>query len=202
MRRRRRAIVLIALCVLAGAVALFWASAGKPSVSVRFARYGTYRPGLDPYQAEFSNKLCAFIRISNSGPCRVFISGGAIASSPWSQQFVQINPPAGWTSGGIWPCPGLPLTGLTLLRGESRELPILVQTNLPWKVSIQFRAVGMAEQLGLDSSVERSPRFVRRLLRKILPRTPPYRTVWTDPVPQPEGHNHPTGLPPKNDRAE
>lgn len=187
MRLRRRAIVLIAFCVLAGAAGLFWASAGKPSVSVRFTRYGIYRPGLDPYQAEFSNKRCAFVRISNSGPCRVLIPAGVIASSPWSQQFVQINLPTGWTSAGFWPCLGLPLTGLTLLRGESRELPILLQTNLPWKVSFKFREVGMAEQLGLDSSVEGSPRFLRRLLRKMLPRTPTYRTVWTDPVPEYEG---------------
>lgn len=163
--RKALAIALAALVIglLAVTVGLL-SSRGKPSISVHFSRYAFYDLGRG-----YTNRPAAHFVISNSGPRSVVCSG----RGEWERgQLVQILRGETWVETHDWDSPSG--GNIALSPSQSREVMVWVQTNLPWRVGFQFRELGFADHC---------PMNVLRIIPERLRRQPPYRVVWTDPVP-------------------
>ena len=156
--RRITVIILLAALVVVAAI-LIWPRPVNSSISATFARYDTF--------SGWTNELFGFFVISNSGNHQVFCRG--IADS-WSRQLTQV------ALGGVWtdadPRPSVPYA-FYLSPGESCEVAVLTDTNLPWRVGFRFRDSGFADYC---------PYFVWRMLPDGMRHVPTFQVVWTDPV--------------------
>src|SRR5205823_6016219 len=107
--------------------------AGEPgAVSIAFSRYGIF--SMD------SNWPCSFFVISNSSSRRVLCSGVGASSE---QQLTQLLSQNGWVDTDCWLSPGA--SYFYLSPGESREVPVLVRTNLTWRIRFRFRETGFVD---------------------------------------------------------
>lgn len=156
MRLRARIFALLTTALIAGF--LVWPRGSRvPSISAEFTHYGTNW-----------SQMVGFIIVSNSGNSRVLCRGVGASSE---QQLTQILSAEGWTNTRPWLSPDA--AGFYLLPGETQEVPILIQTNLPWRIGFRFRET---------SFVDRCPWFIWQHLPERMKHIPDFRVVWTSPV--------------------
>lgn len=158
--RFKIAIFTGGFAVIAMAIALFWYSRGPASISVSFRRYGTL--------PAYPTSPCGFFVLSNSGSRTVLVRGVGASSE---HQFTQVLSPKGWVDDCCWLSPGAARFYMT--PGQTQEVPVVVQTNLPWKIGFHFRETGF---------VDRCPWFIWRLLPNMAQDVPDFREVWSEPV--------------------
>jgi hypothetical protein len=159
---RRKAILLFAaLAIVATAVALLWPPGGSASVSIAFTRYGTF--------SAYTNLPCGFFVISNTSSRRLLCRGVGASSG---QQLTQVLSQQAWVDTDCWRSPGAGYFYLS--PGQSREVPVPVETNLSWRIRFRFRETGF---------VDRCPWFVWRLLPAKARSIPDFHETWTEAVP-------------------
>jgi hypothetical protein len=152
------------IAALALGLALLWPRSAPPSVSVTFSRYGKNPTSLYPVERS------GIFVIRNDGLKRVVCRGVGASSE---QQITQVLGSNGWTNTEHpWLSPGSAVFDLE--PGKDREVSILVETNLSWRVAFRFRDRGF---------VDSCPWYVWRLIPAKLRRVPSFREIWTEPVP-------------------
>lgn len=167
MKTRSKAILAMAGIALV-VLGWVWPREGPAyGMTVGFLRYGTYAV----YQ---SSQVCGYFGLTNIGN-QTIVCRGIGASS--EQQLTEVLTVNGWQpSEHPWLSPLSAKFGLR--PGEVREVPVLVGTNLPWRIGFRFR-----------------PRLSRESFWSVLPYPlykflfpgdlPDFQEVWTDPVPAP-----------------
>lgn len=157
---RRVTVIFLATAGAALIVLLASVHSRTSSISTTFIRYGPYW-GL-------TNQTFAFFAVSNSGARRLFFHGVADSCSRlWAQALT----PEGWVDTHPW---AFDPHAFYLSPGQSREVAVRIETNLPWKVCFRFRDLGF---------VDRCPDLVWRLLPEQVQHEPRYQTSWTEPMP-------------------
>ena len=160
MKTRSKAILAaagIALVVLG----LVWPR-DEPvySLGVGFSRYAEV-DGFNYQAQQPSKELCAYFNLTNTGNRPIQCRGVGASSEHQLTEILTTNgwrdPPKPWLSPGA--------AYFRLRPGEVREVPLMVWTNLPWKIGFRFR-----------------PRLSWESFRNEFP---DYEEVWTDPVPAP-----------------
>jgi hypothetical protein len=169
-------------------------------MSVCFTGYGSYPPGTNA--SDLANKTAAFFLISNPGPRTVLLSGGYFAWSPHPYVSTQVRLGVGWTNAEPVPAPYLSNHELaagkacevtvvlgTRLLGRPPDVPVPVAaTNLVWRVDVDCRRIGLAEQLGLGRLLlclgNHSPGRVREGLWAVESKLIPERSqnIWSGPI--------------------
>jgi hypothetical protein len=129
---RKLGILLGVIGLFVVAMVSFRPSNDRASVSITFSHYGTL--WID------TNLPCGFFKIHNNSS-RLVICRGVGASS--EQQLTQILSPQGWIDTRCWLSPGAAY--FYLAPGASREVPILVETNLPWRIRVRIREAGLID---------------------------------------------------------
>lgn len=155
----------LAVFLVAGAVGLHWFqsrhSSPADSIVTTFAGYGR----LD----SFPDQAGAFFVVSNAGPHRV-VSRGIGPSA--EKQSVQVRQEGRWVDTDGWLSPGA--RSFELGPEESREVAVLVSTNLEWRVGIRVRKVAW---------IDYCPALVESMLPHRWRRIPAFNEVWSEPVP-------------------
>jgi hypothetical protein len=143
----------------------FFSGGGRSSISTTFVRYGVYQHLV--YQ-HLTNEPAAYFIVRNTGTGALYCKG--VADS-YRRQFVQVLSPSGWVDTRPW----LAVDGnFHLSPGESREVAVLVETNLSWRVAFEFRKTGF---------VDVCPWFVWRILPKMMRGIPEFHEIWSESVP-------------------
>lgn len=156
-----RSIVILVAALRAGiAIVLVRPRGGSSSISTTFTRYGNH--------LDFTNRLCGYFVVSNSGGPRQVFFGGVADSG--SRQYAQVLLPEGWLETNPWASTD---SKFYLSPGQSREVGVCVETNLSCRVAFRFRETG---------SVDRCPWFLWQLLSEMMQRIPDYHEVWSEPV--------------------
>jgi hypothetical protein len=196
MRFRRVTILTVAVC-LTGVIAVSWWHAERGPLFVRFSRYGSF-PYTTPGRG-FDNKTAAFFLISNPGPHTVVLCDDLFRWSGLPYMWTQIRLGPGWTDAK--PAPAQGLSSCKLAPGKSCEVAValgayvpeveprlVAATNLVWRLSVDYRPIGLAEQVGLDELLYRLANHCSGSVRQWLVRTEGERLrqhrhqVWSEPV--------------------
>jgi hypothetical protein len=149
--------VVMSLAILVGLT-----RTGSATITATFSRYAEYSAPYVPHES-------GVFLIRNTGS-RPAVCRGVGSSS--EQQLIQVLTPHGWVhTDRPWLSPGSAV--FELGPGQAREVPVLIETNLPWRVGFRFRERGF---------VDVCPWFVWRIIPGRLQHVPVYREVWTEPV--------------------
>lgn len=161
IRWRSTAIFMVAFGLFAGGITLLWPDDRPASISVEFSRFET--------TTLRTNMPLGILVISNTCSRNLFCHG---VGASYEQQITQVLSPEGWVDTHCWLSPGA--GWFRLSPGETREVPVLVETNLPWRIKFRVRRSEAADIF---------PWYVRRYLPDTVSANAGFREIWSPAVP-------------------
>ncbi len=164
--KRASIFVVVAMILLVAAVALSVGISSHgtsiPSLMIRFDRYGT--------AVVDTNQSCAFLTVSNSGSCSVYLPYVPdVADSP-SRQTADVKTADGWAADAWNSNP----PHFVLRPGKVQQLTFSSEASANGRIALSARGLGFAD---------RCPRCFWRVLPERMRRLPRYSVFWSDLIP-------------------
>lgn len=151
--RGKIAIASGAIAAAAAVLMLIYATPTPASVSISFKGYA-------PHPYRYTNLVCGMFVISNTGPRSVRLRGVGASSE---YQLTQMLSERGWIDAKPSLSPFA--ASFWLSPGQSREVPVLAENDVPWRIRFRFREWGFVD-LCPEILWERLPDGLRKMPRQ------------------------------------